>query len=66
MKLSNNEAKLTSFWARNSATNKEVLVLKFAFQFGPKKLLGLSRKWPQASHLVTKSLGTLMCKASMQ
>ena len=46
MRLSVNEAKLTSLWARNCDTIQQVLILKFAF--GPEKLPGLSRNEPQS------------------
>ena len=45
MKLSVNEAKLTSFWAWNCATIQQVVILIFAF--GPEKFLGLLRNAPQ-------------------
>ena len=41
MRVLANEAKLTSLWARNCATNRQALILKFAFE--PEKLPGFSR-----------------------
>ena len=40
MKVQVNKAKLTGLWARKCATIEQVLILKF--DFGPKKLPGLS------------------------
>ena len=66
MKLSVNETKLNSLWARNCATIQQVVILKFAF--APENFPGLSRNRSlglvHRACLVGKSGITCTCKIS--